>query len=472
MIESLYANASLFEKYNIKIPETRQELLEACQEFQQHNIDGLALETSAGFRSTFLLEGFAHDYFSSPEGKQWLSSFQKGEVTALPENGCIELADLLREMQKYSVLDENDRSLDAATALNEFDTNQAAMINNGSDETYVGKEGTKYAVIPCLGETADDQTLYTYPVFETAISKKAEEDPDKKEIVNQILDVMYSEEAQQILAQGTDALISYNEGISLPISSLYQSVDPLIEQKKYFVRYLNRNTFQTAVAAVNNILQDQMSDQDFIAAFNENLCAPKDTTVIGSSNLAAGNQLSETYPLVRSSASVIAQTVKLKTNADAVIMEAKDAAAPIYQGSYTSSDLTAAIVDEKLYEADLSEAQLQSIFEDAMLATTTYAYGSLEPMVDYPALSGVKARLTTDGISSTLINFDGTSLDYTKTYHVVISQIILNAIKNLGNENCSSFHVCGDTLMSSFVDRLKTGILPQPQQYYEIEAAQ
>ena len=107
----------------------------------------------------------------------------------------------------------------------------------------------------------------------------------------------------------------------------------------------------------------------------------------------------------------------MQTDADAVIIEAKDAAAPIYKGDYTASDLNAAVVDEKLYSAELSEAQMQNVFDAVMTATTTYGYNSQEPMVDYPALSGIKADLSIDGTENTLINLNGTALDQDRTYH-------------------------------------------------------
>ena len=122
--------------------------------------------------------------------------------------------------------------------------------------------------------------------------------------------------------------------------------------------------------------------------------------------------------------------------------------------------------------AELTADQLQDVFDAAMTATTTYGYNSLEPYVDYPAIAGVKAHLSIDGTSNTLMDLNGASLDQNKTYSVVVSQIIINALKNLRNANVNSFQQIDDTLLSCFTAKLKTGSLPSVLQYYEVEAAE
>jgi len=472
MMESIYVNQTLFEQYGIKIPETLSEFEDACEKFNVLGIKGFAVNLSAGYRSTFVLEGLGNVYFSSAEGEQWLDSFHNNSTSVLSENGAVYLAEMLRTFRNKGVLSESDLTLQEVSMFSEFDTNEAAMITAPSDVAYTGKRNTKYTILPCLGDTKEDQTLYTYPVFNTAVSKKVADDSEKQDIVHQILNVMYSEDAQKILAEGTDALFSYNKDIDLPINSLYQPVADLIHDKKCIVRFLNRNMFSASVAAVSSIIKDNADNTEFMTVINHYLSAPQDTTVIGTSSLHAGNQLGEDYPLERSSASVIAQTVKMQIDADAVIIEAKDAAAPIYKGDYTASDLNAAVVDEKLYSAELSEAQMQNVFDAVMTATTTYGYNSQEPMVDYPALSGIKADLSIDGTENTLINLNGTALDQDRTYHVVISQIIMNALTSLRDENAVSFTGIDDTLLSCFTARLQTGRLPEAEQYFKVEAVQ
>ena len=472
MMESIYVNQTLFEQYGIKIPETLSEFEDACEKFNALGIKGFAVNLSAGYRSTFVLEGLGNVYFSSAEGEQWLDSFHNNSTSVLSENGAVYLAEMLRTFRNKGVLSESDLTLQEVSMFSEFDTNEAAMITAPSDVAYTGKRNTKYTILPCLGDTKEDQTLYTYPVFNTAVSKKVADDSEKQDIVHQILNVMYSEDAQKILAEGTDALFSYNKDIDLPINSLYQPVADLIHDKKCIVRFLNRNMFSASVAAVSSIIKDNADNTEFMTVINHYLSAPQDTIVIGTSSLHAGNQLGEDYPLERSSASVIAQTVKMQTDADAVIIEAKDAAAPIYKGDYTASDLNAAVVDEKLYSAELSEAQMQNVFDAVMTATTTYGYNSQEPMVDYPALSGIKADLSIDGTENTLINLNGTALDQDRTYHVVISQIIMNALTSLRDENAVSFTGIDDTLLSCFTARLQTGRLPEAEQYFKVEAVQ
>ncbi len=470
MIEAVYANVSMFERYGVKIPETIGEMEDACRQFAAQGINGLSVNLSAGFRCTYLLEGFRYPtYFTRGAGREWLLSLLSGETVALPEEGGAALAGMLRELVDNSVLEAEDLTLSQADTLNAFDAEQSAMSVNGSDHVYSGRSGTSYQIIPCLGETADEQALYTYPIFSAAVSKTAAENPEKRAAVERLLEVMYSGEAQQILAQNADALISYNRDIDLPVSELYRSVADLIAEKKCLIRFLNRNMFSASALAVQEMLEDGLSDADFTATFNAALCRSADTTVIGTSRIAAGNQLGEDYPLERSAASVLAQTAQDATGADVALIEGKCAAAPIYKGDYTEDDLNAVIADEPLYEAELTGAQLSSVFDDAVLGTTTYTYLDIEPIVDYPALSGMTAYLAANGRDNELRLPDGSAIDPNADYRVAVSRTILSALTYLQNENAASFAPAPDTLLSAFRARLVSGELPEPQPYFEVE---
>jgi len=473
MVESIYANASLFERSGIKIPETVSELETACTRFRELGIDGLSIEASLGYRSALMLEGFNYGgCFSTEEGKAWLKEFLSGRNTKLPEDVCSQMSSVLRELSDHCVLEKSDLELQTADALSSFDAEKCAMIISGSDNVFTGKTGTDYQVIPCLGRTKDDRVLFTYPVFSTAVSGEDEKNPERKAEVEKILKVMYSPEAQQVLASGADTLISYNTGIELPIGSLYQNLKDLIQEKKTFIRFLNRNMFSASSQAISDIVQDGASDGKVGEDFNSVLNQPADTTVIGKSNVQAGCQLGEVYPLEREAASVIAQSVQKSTGADAVLIEGKSAAGPIYTGNYTEDDLNAAVADEKLWEGSLTGAQLASVFDGSILATTTYRYKALEPLVDYPALAGVKAVLYANGTDNVLQKQDGTALDPAAVYDTVLSQTIYDALQYLGNKNIQSFGEIDLTLQKCVSSGLAAGNLPKPEKYFEMEAAE
>lgn len=469
MMEGIYANISLFQDNNIKVPETIKELEDACSRFEALGIDALSIEASAGFRNALLLEGFNYsDYFAKGEGKEWLDSFLAGNAMKLTDKGGARIAGTLRAMKQSKMLEQEDVSANTADALTAFDTGKTAMIINGSDHIYTPRSGAVCRFIPCLGESADDQMLFTYPIFSAAVSAETEKDPEKQDAVNQVLNAMYSRQAQQVLSQSAEALLSYNEGTELPVGGIYSSVSDLIAKKRCFIRFLSRNMFSASTAAVSAMLTGDLSDADFTKIFNDEISKPKDTTVVGTSNIKAGNQLGEDHALERSAASVLAQTVQSVTGADAVLIEGKCAAAPIYKGDYTQDDLNAVIADEALYEAKLTGAQLSDIFNDAILGTTTYTYLNIEPVVDYPALCGMTAFLAANGKDNQLRLPDGSAIDPKAEYHVVISQTIASALTYLRNENAAAFSPLKDTLLSAFETMLSTDGLPEPRQYFEV----
>lgn len=473
MAEGIYANASLFERCGIRIPETTSELEEACRKFHEQGIEGLGVESSLGYRAVLLLEGFNYSgWFSTEEGRNWRKSFLYGDTAEIPEEGCRQLASALRDMKKNYVIDEHDQTLETADMSSEFDSEKAAMFISGSDLQYKGKTDSDIRIIPCLGNTKEDQVLFIYPVFSTAVSERDSRDPERKALMEKILKVMYSSDAQQILAKGTDALFSYNRGVELPVSDLYKPVSGLFSSGRYFMRFLNRNFFAASTAALQDIIEDDASDDAFGKALNEALSKPLDKTVIGTSDVEADNQSGATWPLVRSAASVLAQTVRDATDADIVLIEGKSAAAPVFKGDYTEADLNAVVADDPLYEGTLTGTQLNSVFDDAILATTTYRYHMIEPLVDYPAISGMTALLYSDGKSSRLVRKDGSSVDPSASYSVVISKTILDALQYLQDTDAAAFSPIDETLQSAFRSRLSSGSLPKPEQYFKVEVSE
>lgn len=473
MMETLMANTTLFAKYGIAIPKTIKELETVCKKFYALGIDPLASDAGTGFRATYLMEGYNYArYFESGKGKKIIDQLLEGKDATLDNDGGTLIASLLRGFKDNHVIDVKDvANSEISNANAAFDAGNAAIFTTGSDLKYYGKDGNVYQAIPCLGDNESEQRLYTYPIFNMAVSKEAGNDTKKVAAINRILKVMYSSKAQQILAEDADALISYNKQVSLPLGSNYQSLEKLIKNNQYFIRFLNRNTFNAALSGLKAVINDGVDNKNFIKLFNENIQADLDKHVIGSSDINAGNQMGEDYPLVRNAASTIAQCVEKVSKADAVLIDAKAAAAPIYQGDYTQSDLDAIVADNPIYEANINGNQLQQLFDDAILATTTYKYHTLEPLIDYPAIAGITAYLYTDGNKNALVSNKNKKLNPQKNYHVVICDTVKKALEYLHNRDVNNFKLMNITLSSCVKTQLSKNVLPQPVKYFVVKEA-
>jgi|GEM_PF-484531 len=463
MMEAFIANKTLFDRYGIKVPETIAELEQSCRQWKSLGIDGLSMNfASGGYRPTAFIEGFGYSpYFSRSAGSRWLKDFLDGKTEHLPDEGGAAIEPVLRRLIGCGAIDDDDLQ---RKSTDDFEKEKAAITVMGSDTLYQGKAGTVFTALPYWGEDVGDAVLYTYPVFSTAVSKDVRKNPEKKAVVEKILSIMYSQEAQMTLAQGTEALLSYNKGIDLPISDTYASLAGLIKEKRYFIRFLNRNMFSASTKA----LQTLFSGEPFTETYNEYLSAPMDNTVIGTSDVDAPITQTSEGMLVSPAASVIAQTIRDATSADVVFIDKKSAAAPIYQGAYTANDLGAILWDVNLYQARLSVSALSRLFDTAILASTTYRYKNVEPLVDYPAIAGMKAVLSKDGIKNTLFLMDGSPLASDATYMVVISQTILDALAYLQDEDVSAFKKMELPASALLKKRLASGMLPKPLRYYEV----
>ena len=78
------------------------------------------------------------------------------------------------------------------------------------------KNGVDAVFLPYLGQNGE-QWLLTYPQFQVALNRDLGENKERQEKAMRVLNVMLSEEAQNILSKGGD-VVTYSQNLDLHLS--------------------------------------------------------------------------------------------------------------------------------------------------------------------------------------------------------------------------------------------------------------
>ena len=466
-VEGLWANATLFQQYGIELPTDLGSLVSACQQMEGQGKVALASSCSQGYTCTALLEGFgAAGFLGTDAGRAWRTSFESGEATSVDAAGFAQMAEVLCRLRDAGIITGEDVSSSPIEVSTQMNLGQAAITLKASDAVLNPNSSYSFVALPYFGETASDSALYTYPVFSLAMSKDAAGDSERQQACTEVLSAMFSEDAQNILDTGTEGLISYSKGVELPLASSMESVRPLIEARRYLIRTMNSNTFSATTKTLKELAAGG-NPTSLVSTLNKSLFVFSDPVEVGTSKVAASSKRDEN--MCSEAGSVIAQAVRSQIGTDIAVIDSREAFSPIYQGTYTDIDLQAVAWNGPLYTAQLAGWQVKDLLDEEVLCSTSFSQGSTEPLVDYPALAGIRLTMQRDGTIEQVTDTSGTELDDGATYSVTISDRIRSALQVRGSDLLGAFSKQDKDLVTCLTEQLASGDgLGKPEEYYVV----
>jgi ABC-type glycerol-3-phosphate transport system substrate-binding protein len=466
-VEGFWANETLFKQYGVELPHDLDSLVASCQQMEALGKVPLACSCTQGYSCLALLEGFGSTGFLGTDaGRAWRTSFEQGTATSVDANDFASMMTTLCRLRDAGAITGASASSTPIEVSTQMNLGQAAIALKASDGVLNPNSSYSFAALPYFGQTEADSCLYTYPVFSLAMSKEAAGDASREQACSKVLSAMFGEDAQKILAKGTEGLISFSKDVELPLSSSMESVQPLIEARRYYIRAMNSNTFPAATKAIK-ALADGADSASLVSTLDASLFVVTEPVEVGTSKVAASSKLDES--MCSEAGSVIAQAVRFQTGADIAVIDAREASSPIYRGRYTDVDLQAVAWNGPLYTGRLTGAQVRELLDEEILCSTTFSQGSTEPLVDYPALAGAKVTMQKDGTIEWVADTSGSGIDDGATYSVTISDRIRSALKVRGSGLLGSFSKLDKDLVTCLGDQLASADgLDAPEAYYVV----
>jgi len=468
VISGMVANRTLFAQYGVGLPSDLDGLIAACRALEAHGVTVFASDCAAGWTCALMVEGFgAASFFAGAAGNAWRDRFASGETKRVDTEGFAAIADALRQLRENGLLTAEDCGSDAADVTDMLISGRAAVFRRDSDERYDVTNSYDYAALPFFGAAPEDSALFVYPVFSLAMARTAGRDDAHSRAVRQVLDAMLSAEAQRALNENGEGLVSFRDDVVLTHSASLQNIEPLIAQGRYFLRVLNGNTFAACKAALTALVCDGADNARFVSILNARMFAPRSDGEAARSDLAADNR--PDAAMNAPAASVIAQVLRAQTGAACAVIDLREAAAPIYKGTYTEEDVAAVVAGSAVYAGELSDDGIARLLRTALLGATTFASGSTEPLLDYPALAGMKAVMARDGTVEALTDEGGAAFG-SAPVRVAVSGGVYQALLALDPGLAAQFSPYGRSLEQCFADGFSAAApLPEPQKYFVVQ---
>lgn len=466
VFDGIVAHVDLFADYGIPLPTDLDSFISACEQFEAAGIRGFISDCAEGETTAMLTEGFGlAPFLATPEGRQWRAAFESGATRAVDEAGWSQIAATLRRLCAAGVITPEDTRHDGSAVATALMNGEAAMGRKSTDAKVDPANTKSFVALPVFGATPEDSWLYTYPVFSLALAAKLAQDPARQADAERVLAVMLSEEAQLILNEDGEGLVSYHHDFELPLTAVMEPIRPYIETQRAFLRILSSNMYGATQQALHALVLENASADEFIALTNAALAAQTEPVTIGVSNIEADN--AKDRSLVSPAASVIAQTVLAQLGADGVIIDAAEAFAPIYRGTYTDGEVNAVVMSHPVYTGTLTGAELRRLLETCMTAAVTYKPSIIEPLIDYPALAGLTVHIDPDTPVGAIMLPSGEAFRDSAPYRIAISAPVLAALDYLNSDLTGQFTATERDLAQLFVSYWVTnGKLPAPNAYY------
>ena len=264
--EGLFLNSELFTKYGIKVPETYEELKAAVVAFRQRDIIPIAYNSTP--EGTYLYQNIVMKL----GGKDAIENpYKDGKI-----NQCyIDGMKYVKELYELGAFPGNAFTIDDKTRDNLFIDKKAAMIVQGSWFIGPGSLNAEDATVDIIplpvfneGNSHPTSIIYGLGNGNFHMSKKAYEDPEKREICIRLLKHLTSVEAAKLFSHES----SFISNIRIPeqdiqTSRLMTQGKELIANSRELVgptdSFIDRNLWERIlVTSFPNVLEGRKTPEE------------------------------------------------------------------------------------------------------------------------------------------------------------------------------------------------------------------
>lgn len=258
VLDGFVANRSLFEKYSIPLPYDWESFFSACRAFEKHGIRGFTADFAYDYTCMEILQGISISEINSIEGNSWRQKYA----------GCLDnsvgLDDVwkkafcnMEQFIKETGLSPSDLELGYDDAIGLFTEGKAAIIRSGgSDAVVFQKNGVDAVFLPYFCKNGEEWIL-SYPEFQVALNKNLEKDKTRLKNAMKVLSVMLSEESQNTLAKGEDA-VTYSQNVKLERSRHLSNLEPLIKKNHVYIRIASNDFFAVSKEVVSKMIKKEL----------------------------------------------------------------------------------------------------------------------------------------------------------------------------------------------------------------------
>ena len=416
-------NKALFDTYGIALPEDYDSFKEACQQFEEVGIRGFAADFAYDYTCMEILQGLSAAELASVDGRKWRTAYSdpaNSEKVGLDDTVWPGAFERMEQFIQDTGLTFEDLNLMYDDIADMYSNGQLAMYFGTSAGVKLYQDQGIDTVFMPFFEQNGEKWIMTTPYFQVALNKNLEEEKEKRIAAVKVLNVMLSEEAQNIIANGQDTL-SYSQDVPLRLTEYLKDVKSVVEENHMYIRIASNDFFSISQDVVSKMIRREYTAEEAYKDFDAQLRQPDETTKAESvlisdvsySNTFKNKGGNEVY-------SVMANSLRDCYGSDVLIAMSNSFTGNVLQAEYSEKMAGYMIMPNGLqaFTKTMSGKELKetvkAFVEGIEGGFIPFNKGSL------PVFSGISAEVKEDNGSYTLVDVqrDGKSIQEDDTFTV------------------------------------------------------
>ena len=416
-------NRSLFEQYDIPLPTDYASFVAACQAFEKVGIRGFTSDYTYDYTCMETLQGLSAAELTTTAGRKWRTTYSDPASTARVGLDDTVWPGAFERMEQFI----QDTHLTADDlALNYDDV--TGMFRNGEVAMYFGSsagvkmfqdQGINTTFLPFFQENGE-KWIMTTPYFQVALNRDLTKDETRRKKAMEVLDTMFSEDAQnRIISDGQD-LLSYSQEVDMQLTEYLKDIKPVIEENHMYIRIASNDFFSVSKDVVSKMISGEYDAGQAYQSFNAQLLEEKSTSekIVLDSQKAYSSRFhssggNEAY-------SVMANTLRGIYGTDVLIATGNSFTGNVLKAGYTEKMAGDMIMPNSLsaYSSKMSGAELKETVKNFVEGYEggfiPFNRGSL------PVVSGISVEVkeTDDGYILSNVTKDGKKVQDEDTFTV------------------------------------------------------
>ena len=399
-------NRSLFEQYDIPLPTDYESFAAACQAFEKVGIRGFTADYAYDYTCMETLQGLSAAELTTAEGRKWRTAYSDPANTArvgLDDTVWPGAFERLAQFIQDTHLTADDLALNYNDVTGMFRNGEVAMYFGSSAGVKMFQdEGIDTTFLPFFSQNGE-KWLMTTPYFQVALNRDLEQDTVRRNKAMKVLNVMLSEEAQNLIVSDGQDVLSYSQNVSLRLTEYLKDVRTVVEENHMYIRIASNDFFAVSKDVVSKMIAGEYTAEQAYRAFNAQLLA-EEASAADEIVLTSGKGYSNVFHANGGNASfsVMANTLRGVYGTDVLIAAANSFTGSVLQADYTRKMAISMIMPNGLMSrqrtmtgAELKETVRASV-EGCEGGFVPFNRGSL------PAVSGIAVEVKEDNGSYTL----------------------------------------------------------------------
>ena len=465
--QTIIANKTLFDRYDIKIPTNYEEYAEACDKFYELGIKPYSMDLKEDWSNHEIVQAGAIGLFTSIEGIKWRNEVESA-TGAIPfdDEFWLKVYEETSQFINDSHITADDLNVDLDTGWGMFLNEESAMFHGSSEvlrNSEKEMEGVELVRLPYFSQDDGEGYIYMTPSLHIALNKNLKDDKEKLETALDIVDWMISKKGQEIISDGGE-VASLNMDVSSSIDET-KGLGEQIKNNNFYIRYAGQKSFKAAYDSIHGLLSGEMDEYEAYKALADGMNNDNNNTepVISFEN-DYSIFLNENNG--RDAASSILTTIAKEYDADLALSPYYYFTSSIYKGDCSANRINLMIAKDTSIQLYLEKLSGKEIYElvDRYL-TVNDGDITVTNKYELPIASGMKLVLDDDlNLIDILVNDETIDLD--KKYSILLVDGMMPTLRELKDKDYKALEM---SLSTSWNNYISNGQQPcAPEDYIEI----